>query len=186
MELIQHGPWKTHSTETVYDCPWIRLDISNVTSPGGSSSQYHVVHFHHWAIGIIPMDDEGNVWLVGQYRYPLKTFCWEIPEGGGRMTDDPLDTAKRELKEETGFTAHTWERILETHLSNSATNEWGVLFLATGLTEGVAEPDEDEDIELRKLSVDEFYHEVMSGKITDSLTIMAAQQLWIRKLEGKI
>lgn len=184
--MREDGPWKTFSTKTVHDCPWIRIDVSNVETPGGSPGQYHVVHFHHWAIGIIPIDADGNVTLVGQYRYPLKQYSWEIPEGGGKMEDTPLETAKRELKEETGLIADNWEKVLEAHLSNSATDEWGVLYLATGLTQGEAEPEEDEDLRIRKISVDDFYREVMEGKITDSLTVMAAQHLRILKLENKL
>jgi 8-oxo-dGTP pyrophosphatase MutT (NUDIX family) len=180
--MIEHGPWKTLKSHTAYDCPWIRLDVSDVITPGGSPGQYHVVHFHNLAIGIIPVDSDGNVWLVGQYRYPLKRYSWEIPEGGGDPEVDPLESAKRELKEETGLTAARWERVLEAHLSNSATDEWGVLYLATDLTVGDAEPEEDEDLRLRKISIDDFYQEVMDGKITDSLTVMAAQFLMIRKL----
>jgi 8-oxo-dGTP pyrophosphatase MutT (NUDIX family) len=181
-----NNSWKTHSTKTVHDSPWIKIDVSDVTTPGGSPGQYHVVHFKHIAIGIIPMDDDGYIYLVGQWRYPLNQYSWEIPEGGGKLDVEPLESAKRELKEETGLTAASWVKVLDMHLSNSATDEYGVLYLATGLTEGESEPEEDEDLQLKKMHHSEFYHAVMRGEITDSLTVAAALHLRILALEGKI
>ncbi len=183
---VHNNPWKTLQTKTVHDCPWIRLDVSDVITPGGSEGKYHVVHFKHIAIGIIPLDSEGNVYLVGQHRFPLDKYCWEIPEGGGKLDVEPIESAKRELLEETGITALEWEQILEMHLSNSATDEYGVLFLARNLQFGDAHPEEDEDLTVRKIHHTEFYEEVMSGKITDSITVAAALHLRILHLENKI
>lgn len=180
------NPWLTHCTKTVHDCPWIRIDVSKVTTPGGSPGEYNVVHFKNIAIGVIPLDENGNVYLVGQWRYPLNQYSWEIPEGGGKLDVDPLESAKRELKEETGLSANKWEKVLVMHLSNSATDEYGILYLATGLTQGEAEPEEDEELKIKKMHHSEFYDAVMRGEITDSLTVLAAMHLRILALEGKI
>lgn len=174
-KLPEHpNPWITHSSEKVYESPWISVTKHAVTNPGGHPGTYSVVHFQNLAIGVIVLDEELNTWLVGQWRYPLNKYTWEIPEGGGAVDVDPLDSAKRELLEETGITAGKWTKILEMHLSNSATDEHCILFLAQDLTFGKSQPEEDESLEVIKLPFAEFYQRVESGEITDSLTVAAA------------
>lgn len=165
--------WITHKIEPVYDSPWIGLTKHDVTNPNGHPGTYSVVHFKNLAIGVIVLDEENNTWLVGQWRYPIEQYSWEIPEGGGKRDVDPLDSAKRELLEETGITAKKWEKILEMHLSNSASDEFCIIYLATELTFGKAQPEEDEDLEVMKMPFEEVYRLVNEGKITDSLTVAA-------------
>ena len=129
-EPLKENPWKTHASEKVYESPWISLTKHDVTNPGGLPGTYSVVHFKNLAIGVIVLDEEKNTWLVGQYRYPIEQYTWEIPEGGGKFGVDPLDSAKRELMEEAGITAKRWMKIQEMHLSNSASDEFCYLFLA--------------------------------------------------------
>ena len=167
------NPWVTHSSEKVYDSPWIGLTKHDVTNPNGHPGTYSVVHFKNLAIGVIVLDEEQNTWLVGQWRYPIEQYTWEIPEGGGDRNIDPLDSAKRELLEETGIVAGKWEKILEMHLSNSASDEFCILYLAQELTFGKAQPEEDEDLEVMKIPFEEVYRLVNEGKITDSLTVAA-------------
>jgi 8-oxo-dGTP pyrophosphatase MutT (NUDIX family) len=167
------NPWTTHSIEEVYANPWIRITHREVTNPSGGPGIYGVVHFKNVAIGIVPIDHEGNTWLVGQYRYTLNQYHWEIPEGGCPGGQSFLEAAQRELLEETGITAKTWIPLLETYLSNSVTDEYGMCFVARDLSFGEATPEETESLEVRKLPFSEAVEMVMRGEITDSLSVMA-------------
>ena len=149
------NPWITHSTEEIYDSPWIGLTKHDVTNPNGNPGTYSVVHFKNLAIGILALDENMNTWLVGQWRYPLNTYTWEIPEGGGSRHIDPLESAQRELQEETGITAAKWTKIQEMHLSNSASDEFCILYLAQDLSFGEAKPEDDEALEVMKLPFEE-------------------------------
>ncbi|MDJ1501875.1 NUDIX hydrolase [Xanthocytophaga agilis] len=165
------NPWKTLSTKEIYTNPWIQVTESQVVNPGGGNGIYGVVHFKNKAIGIVPVDEEGCTWLVGQYRYPLNEYSWEIPEGGGPLSEDPLESAKRELKEETGFTASQWTLISRIHTSNSVCNEEGFIYLAQQLTAGESQPEETEELILRRVHLKEAIEMVMQNQITDSLSI---------------
>jgi 8-oxo-dGTP pyrophosphatase MutT (NUDIX family) len=170
-EETEKNPWTTLSSETRYDNNWITVTEHQVLTPAQSHGIYGTVHFKHLAVGIVPIDDEGFTWLVGQYRYPLKAWSWEIPEGGGKLAVSPLETAKRELKEETGIEAEHWEQILEMHLSNSVSDERAIIFLATGLTEGTASPDETEVLTVRKISLNDAIQMVEQSEITDAMSV---------------
>lgn len=180
------NPWKTLQIDEVYNNPWIRITHREVINPAGNPGIYGVVHFKNLAIGIVPIDDEGNTWLVGQYRYTLNQYSWEIPEGGGPQHEDPLDTAKRELLEETGITAERWMKVLDFHTSNSVTDEAGTAFLAQGLSFGEAHPEDTEDITVRKMPLREAVQMVNNGQITDALTIMALLRVHYMITEGLI
>ncbi len=179
------NPWKTLQSNEVYDNPWIKVTENKVINPGGGEGIYGVVHFKNIAIGIIPIDQDGNIWLVGQFRYPLNEYSWEIPEGGGNLNVPILDSAKRELMEETGITAENWEVILKMHLSNSVSDEVAYIFLAQNLTFGVAQPEESEDLQVKKIHIDEAYKLICEGKITDSLTVAGILQLIILRTKNK-
>ena len=165
------NPWKTLDTRTVYDNPWIKVTESQVVNPSGKNGIYGVVSFKNKAIGVVPVDAEGNIYLVGQYRYTLKEYSWEIPEGGGPLGEDPLDTAKRELKEETGLEAKEWKNICRIHTSNSVTDEEGFIFMARDLVSGESEPEETEKLHVKKVSLQKAVAMVMNDEITDSLSI---------------
>ena len=167
------NPWQTIDTKTVYDNPWIKVTQSDVLNPKGGKGIYGVVSFKNKAIGIIPVDEEGYTYLVGQYRFTLNEYSWEIPEGGGPMGEDSLLAAKRELKEETGYEASEWKMIGRIHTSNSVTDEEGFLYLATGLKSGESEPEETEELAVKKVHMREAVEMVMSDKITDGLSIAA-------------
>ena len=167
------NPWQTVSIERIYDNPWIAVSHRDVINPSGNKGIYGVVHFKNLAIGIVPLDEQGNTWLVGQYRYTIDQYSWEIPEGGCPLGTDPLASAQRELLEETGITAGKWEKILDFHTSNSVTDEAGMVFLARELSFGPSQPEETEKLEVRKLPFSEAVKMVESGEITDSLSIMA-------------
>ena len=165
------NPWTTLSSESRYDNNWITVTEHQVLTPAQSPGIYGTIHFKHLAVGVVPVDNQGFTWLVGQYRYPLKSYSWEIPEGGGKLFVPAIDTAKRELKEETGLEAAHWEQILEMHLSNSVSDERAVIFLATGLTEGTSSPDETEVLTLRKISLNDAIHMVEKAEITDAMSV---------------
>ncbi|HXC07246.1 MAG TPA: NUDIX hydrolase [Bacteroidia bacterium] len=186
MATENENPWKTLSSEQVYESPWISVTKHDVLNPSGNPGTYSVVHFKNLAIGILALDENNNTWLVGQYRYPIEEYTWEIPEGGGNRTIPPLESAKRELKEETGIEARQWTLIQEMHLSNSATDEFCLLYLAQDLSFGEAEPEDTEQLQIRKIPFDELYKEVLDGKITDSLTITSVLKVKLMILEKKI
>ena len=168
------NPWITHKTRPVYENPWIHVSESEVTNPGGGSGIYGVVHFKNRAIGVVPIDAEGNTWLVGQYRYTLNTYEWEIPEGGCPEGESPLEAAKRELAEETGLIAGDYRTILDNiALSNSVSDERATIFVARDLSHTNASPEETEDLQLRHLPLREAIAMVRRGEITDSISVIA-------------
>jgi 8-oxo-dGTP pyrophosphatase MutT (NUDIX family) len=177
------NPWTTLSGEEKYNNPWITVTEYKVINPGGGKGIYGKVHFKNKAIGIIPVDDDLNTWLVGQYRYTLNEWAWEIPEGGGPINQPPLESAKRELQEETGITASKWSQILRLHTSNSVTDEEGFVFLAEGLEIGENKLEESEaDLKVWKLPLREALQMVIDGKITDSMSVMGL--LMVARLKG--
>lgn len=171
------NPWQKVSGKQIYDNPWITLDEDQVINPGGGMSIYGKVHFKNYAIGIIPLDEENNTWLVGQWRYSLNEYSWEIPMGGGPLHEGLVESAKRELKEETGLTAERWEMLLKMHTSNSVTDEVGYAFVARGLTQGKTAFEETEDLTIKQLPFSEAVKMVMDGEITDSLSMVALLKL---------
>jgi len=167
------NPWTTLSAAEKYDNPWINVTEYSVINPGGKPGIYGKVHFKNTAIGIIPLDEDNNTWLVGQHRYTLDEWSWEIPEGGGPAGKSILESAQRELLEETGLKAKQWKEILKAHLSNSVSDEVGYVFLAQDLSEGNHEREATEaDMKVWKLPFEEALEMVMTGKITDSLSVM--------------
>ncbi|CAH1001953.1 Methanol dehydrogenase activator [Neolewinella maritima] len=171
------NPWSTKSVRTPYENPWIKIEHHEVVTPGGSDGIYGLVRYKNHAIGIVPVDADGYTYLVGQYRYALDAYSWEIPEGGCPVGEDPLQTAQRELKEETGLVATRWSQLMEFHLSNSVSDEWGVAYLAEGLRQEAAEPEDTEDLRVRRLRLEEAIAMTLDGRITDALSILALQRV---------
>ena len=167
----ENNPWKLKSISDIYDNPWIHVEEHQVLNPSGNPGIYGKVHFKNKAIGIIPIDEDKNTWLVGQYRYTLDEYSWEIPMGGGPISEELLESAKRELKEETGLSAGKWTKILRIHTSNSVTDEEGFVFLAEDLSQGQTEFEETEKLEIKKVSLEKAVEMVMNGEITDSISI---------------
>ena len=169
----RNNPWQTREIRVIYDNPWVRLEEHDAINPAGKPCIYGKVCFHNQAVGILPLDDHGNTWLVGQHRYALDAWSWEIPEGGSPAGEDPLETARRELKEETGLSARRFELFCTMHLSNSVTDEEGFVYLAMGLEDGETMFEETEDIVVRKLPVEEAIRMAMAGEITDAMSLTA-------------
>ena len=180
------NPWKTLEKEVKYDNPWIKITESKTINADGGKGIYGVVHFKNIAIGIIPLDENYNTWIVGQYRYPLNQYSWEICEGGGLHNDDILDSAKRELKEELGMEANTWTKLLDMHLSNSVSDEKGIIFIAKDLSYYNPEPEEGEVLQTKKLPFNKVYEMVMNGEITDSLSVAGILKTKILIDKGEI
>ena len=173
MSEKEKNTWTTLQSEIKFETPWIKVTKHDVLNPAGKPGLYGVVSFKNIAIGILPLDKDHFTWLVGQWRYPLNEYSWEIPEGGGPHGVDPLLSAKRELKEETGFVAGKYTELGKIHTSNSVCDEYGILYLAQDLEHGEAEPEESEDLQIKKVHFDEAFQMVMDGRITDSLSMAA-------------
>lgn len=169
------NPWQTIRTRVAYENAWIRVRHDDVIRPDRLPGIYGVVHYKNLAIGVLPIDDEGFTYLVGQYRYTLDIYSWEIPEGGCPEGEEPLEAAKRELREETGLEARTWTVLGTAHLSNSVSDEAAIFYLATGLSQGEAEPEGTEKLELMRVPFADALLMVREGKITDALSVMAIQ-----------
>ena len=174
---LQGNPWRQMSSKSIYENPWLKVEEDEVINPGGGNSCYGKILFKNIAIGIIPLDEDNNTWLVGQYRYVPDCYSWEIPMGGGPLNIDPLESAQRELQEETGLTAQHWEELMQLHTSNSVTDERGVVYIARGLTEGETAFEETEDLQIIKLPLSEAVQYVMSGEITDAISVAALLKL---------
>jgi len=169
----------------VYENPWMRVEANPVFLPDGSDGVYGVVRFKNRAVGVIPYQD-GQIWMVGQTRYVLDQYSWEIPEGGVPIGEDMVEAARRELKEETGLRAETLTHLFDIHTSNSLTDEWGQIYLATGLTEGETELEASEDISQLKLTVEDAIAHIEAGRITDCMTIAAIYKLRLLQLSGEL
>ncbi|TDO28316.1 NUDIX domain-containing protein [Sediminibacterium goheungense] len=183
---MEKNPWKTLSSKEVYNNKWITVTEDDVINPGGGKGIYGKVHFKNLAIGIVAMDAEHHLWLVGQYRYTLNTYSWEIPEGGCPIMEDPLNGAKRELKEETGLVAREWMELFRMHLSNSVSDELAIIYFATDLLQEEAEPEETEDLRIQKVSLEKAYHMVENGEIMDSMSVAAITKIKLMQLQGKL
>ncbi len=167
------NPWQTLSSETVYDNNWIKVEHHQVINPSGNNGIYGTIHFKNLAVGIVVLDEDLNTYLVGQYRYPLNEYSLEIPEGGAPLSEDPLEMAKKELKEETGISAKLWQQIGVLHTSNSATDEKAIIYLATELTFGAPQPEDTEQLIVNKIPFTTFISMIVEGKITDAISVCA-------------
>ena len=170
------GPWRRRTRRTVYENAWLTLWHDEVDRPDGGPGIYGVVHFAGRAVGVVAVGDDGRILLVGQHRYTLDRYSWEIPEGGVGADEDMASGARRELREETGFEADTWRYLFGFSVSNSVTDEVGEMYLATGLRAGVASPDDTEDLAVRWATLDEILAEIDRGEIHDLMTIAAVQR----------
>jgi 8-oxo-dGTP pyrophosphatase MutT (NUDIX family) len=180
------NPWTILGEKEVYHNKWISVTQFDVINPNGGEGIYGKIHFRNLAVGVIPLDSDMHTYLVGQYRFPLNAYSWEIPEGGGDPAVDPLESAKRELLEETGLVAREWTLILKMHLSNSVSDEYAILYLARDLEQRTPMPDDTEKLAVRKLAFDEAYRMVERGEITDAMSVAVIQKVKLLLLTGQI
>ena len=184
--MSEENPWKTLSSEIKYENPWIRVTESKVINPAGNDGIYGVVHFKNNAVAVIPLDEENNTWLVGQYRYTLNSYEWEVPEGGSPEGEDPIQTAHRELEEETGFKATEMKLILEMQLSNSVSDEVSYSYVARGLSFSGTMPEETEQLQIKKLPFEEVYQMALRGEIRDALSVASIFKLKLMMVNGDV
>lgn len=171
MNNEQINPWTCLQKQVAYDNPWITVEHHDVLNPSGNPGIYGKVCFKNLAIGIIPIDDKGYTWLVGQFRYTLNAYSWEIPEGGGNMHIPPEESARRELIEECGLKTDSLTEIMRMHLSNSVTDELAIIYVAKQLTLTQAEPEDSEQLQIRYLPFEEAYQMTLRGEITDAMSV---------------
>jgi ADP-ribose pyrophosphatase len=182
----EKNPWTTLQRKQVYESPWIEVEHHDVLNPVGNPGTYSVVKFKKLAIGVVPLDANNNTWIVGQYRYPLHIYSWEIPEGGGDRDEAPVESAKRELLEECGIIAREYIPIQQLQLSNSATDEVAHLFVARDLSFTEAQPEENEQLVIRKMPFEEAYQWVLKGRITDAMSVAAILKIKLLMVEGQL
>lgn len=183
-----HNPWSVRSSEVRYENPWISVRHDEVIDPSGRTGTYGVVSPRNLALGVLPILDDGSVLLVGQYRYPLDRYSWEMPEGGGAKDVDPLESIARELREETGREASSWLAVMDMALSNSVTDEWALCWVAWGvrLHEAGAEPESTEDLAIWHVPYPEAVEMVWSGQIFDSMTVATLAKVEAMRLRDEL
>jgi 8-oxo-dGTP pyrophosphatase MutT (NUDIX family) len=177
-------PWRALSQEPVYDNPWIGVDEFQAEAPTGARTVYGVVRFKNLAIGVLPIFSDGRIVLVGQHRFPLGDYSWEVPEGGAPLDGDPLEGARRELREETGLEAAHWIQVLGFQLSNSVTDERGFGFIATGLSRGEAQPDATESLAVVEIPFLQALEQALAGRIQDLITVAMLLRAYHMAHEG--
>jgi 8-oxo-dGTP pyrophosphatase MutT (NUDIX family) len=180
------NPWIVKGEKAIYDNAWINVTEYDVINPSGGKGIYGKVHFKNTAIGVIALDQEQNIWLVGQYRFVLNEYSWEIPEGGCPEGEDYLTAAKRELLEETGLVAQSWRQLMKLHLSNSVTDELAFVFLATQLEQKTASPEDTEELMVKKMPFEEAVKMVEQGEITDAISVAAIQRVQLLLLSNTL
>lgn len=179
--MSTRNPWKTASIRLVYQNPWIEVNEAQVTTPAKKPGIYGVVHFKNLAVGVVAIDKRDRILMVGQYRYPLREYSWELPEGGCPLGTSGLETAKRELREETGYRAAKWKKLTELTLSNSSTDERAVIYEAFDLTAGESAPEETESLAVRWMSFREVLKKIKSGEIRDAITVAGVLHVALRR-----
>lgn len=185
--LKPHGkPWGVSSRKVVYDNPWITLTEYQAVAPTGRPALYGKVSFKNQAIGVVPLHDDGTVTLVGQNRFSLANYSWELPEGGAPHGEDPLDGAKRELAEEVGLQASDWRQVLRLELSNSVTDEIAYGFLAMGLTPTASAPDETEDLAVARVPFRQALDAAVAGHMPDAITVALLLRTHHMAVQGEL
>lgn len=172
------NPWTTLSTREVYRNPWIRVREDQVRNPRGGPGIYGVVEYRNRAVGVIPIDDDGCTWLVGQYRYTHDSYEWEIPEGGCPEGEALEACARRELREETGLEAGSLTLLAaDLQLSNSVSDERAYLFVARDLSHVGAEPEDTEELAVWRLPLTEAIAMAVDGRIRDAMSVIGLLRL---------
>ena len=179
-------PWGFTSERLVYENPWITLREFDAVAPTGANTIYGLIGFRNLAVGILPLYDDGTITLVGQHRFPAGDYSWEVPEGGAPVGSDPLEGARRELREETGLEAADWTEVLRFQLSNSVTDERGYGFVATGLSQKEAAPDPTEALAMARIPFRDALEQALAGRIQDLITVAMLFRAYHMACEGQL
>lgn len=182
----KNGPWRVRNTQTSFLNPWIAVESSDVIHPDGTAGTYGVVRYAHLACGVLPIDDEGYTWLVGQHRFPFDQYSWELPEGGGKQGVDPQQSARREMEEETGWTARHFLPLGEWHLSNSVSDEVAFGYLAWDLDYVGASPEPSEALTLKRVPFSKLLARVRSGEVKDAFTHLMVMRAYDMARNGEL
>ena len=178
------NPWVVTGQEVMYDNPWINVTAYDVINPSGGKGIYGKVHFKNIAIGIVALDQDMNTYLIGQFRFVIDQYSWELPEGGCPEGTAPLESAKRELLEEAGLEAGRWTELLRMHLSNSVSDELAIVYLATELVQKIPQPEETEQLQIKRLPLQDAFDRIATGCITDAISVAALQKIELLLLKG--
>ena len=185
--LRPHGtPWRDEGARTVFDNPWMTVTEHQATAPTGRPATYGKIHFKNLALAVLPLHEDGTVTLVGQHRFALMDYVWEIPEGGGALDRDPLESARRELREEAGLEAADWREVLRFQISNSLTDERGIGYVAMGFTEVDKAPDDTEALALVRVPFREALDAVVNGWIQDAMSVAMLLRAHHMAREGEL
>lgn len=182
----KRGPFTVHDARGVFDNPWISLTHHDVSVSSGRRFSYTTVSFKKVATGVVPLHEDGTVTLVGQHRFPLDTYSWELPEGGAEPGEPPLEAIKRELAEEAGLKAAAWREILTMHLSNSITDERAYVYLATGLSPASGEADDTEELAVQRLPFKDALAMAADGRITDAISVAGLLRVHYLAIRGEL
>lgn len=184
--LPKPPPWRAEPGRTVFANPWVEVIEQPAVAPTGRAVTYGVLRFRNLAVGVLPIHADGTVTLVGQQRFPLAGYSWEMPEGGAPFDEDPLAGARRELAEEAGLQAAAWREALRLELSNSITDERAVCWLAWDLCPAQGEPDETEALALARVPFRALLAEVAAGRVRDAMTVATALRAHHMAVEGEL
>ena len=179
-------PWRSLGDSVLVDTPWMRVTRHPAIAPTGADADYVVVRPKNVGTGVLPLHDDGTVSLVGQHRFALMRYSWEMPEGGAPEGEDPFEAVKRELAEEAGLTAQHWRAALDLDLSNSITDERAMAWVAWGLSETETAPDETEVFLTARVPFRDLMAEIARGAVRDGLTVATAYRAYHMAREGEL
>lgn len=172
-DIALRNPWITNSSRVVYQNTWISVREDQVIRPDGNPGIYGVVEIRP-SVGVLAMNDREEVVLVGQWRYAMNRYSWEIPRGGSHPGEtDMLAVAQRELMEEAGVVASDWEPLGKVDICNGVANDVQSLFFARGLSATNRQLDPEEEIALEWRPFETVLSMAMDGRITEVCSIAA-------------
>jgi 8-oxo-dGTP pyrophosphatase MutT (NUDIX family) len=182
----QSNPWETLSSRRFYESRYVDVDQDEVRHRSGKVHPYTALRFRIYGIAVLPILADGSTYLIGQYRYLSQRYTWELPRGSGPKGIDPLETAQRELKEETGAVAGQWLEVLRLMVSPGITDEMAPCFVAWDLDQGMADPDPQESLAIRQLSFPEAVAAVLDGTICDAASVATILAVQTRVAQGSL